>query len=62
MGTKLLLRRNPSYFISNAGTSNYHLQVTSPCIVAGDPAVGGLTDKDSVTRGVAVDIGAYEYV
>lgn len=42
--------------------TNLHLQVTSPCIAAGDPTVGVLTDYDGVVRGAAVDIGAYEYV
>jgi len=42
--------------------TDYHLQVTSPCIAAGDPAVGVLVDKDNVTRGAAVDMGAYEYI
>jgi hypothetical protein len=48
-------------FVSTV-TPDLHLQVTSPCIAAGDPAVGVLTDYDSVVRGAAVDIGAYEYV
>lgn len=42
--------------------TNLHLQVTSPCIAAGDPTVGVLQDYDGVLRGAAVDIGAYEYV
>ena len=42
--------------------TDLHLQVGSPAIAAGDATVGVLTDYDSVVRGVAVDIGAYEYV
>jgi len=42
--------------------SNLHLQVGSPAIARGDPAVGITTDKDGVTRGVAADAGCYEYV
>jgi hypothetical protein len=42
--------------------TDLHIQTTSPCKAAGDPAVGVLQDKDGVTRGAAVDIGAYEYV
>lgn len=40
----------------------WFLQVTSPYIGAGDATVGVLDDYDSVLRGVAVDIGALEYV
>lgn len=47
-------------FVTNY--TNLHLQITSPCIAAGDPTVGVLTDYDGVVRGAAVDIGAYEYV
>jgi parallel beta-helix repeat protein len=53
------IEANP-VFVTNF--TNLHLQVTSPCIAAGDAAVGVLTDYDGVVRGAAVDIGAYEYV
>lgn len=45
----------------NLGTHDLHLQEGSPCIGYG---VAGLTtlDKDGVTRGAAVDVGAYEKV
>lgn len=42
--------------------TDLHLQVTSPCIGAGDATVGVLVDKDSVVRGVAVDQGCYEFI
>lgn len=42
--------------------TDYHLQVSSPCIAAGDATAGVLQDYDGVTRGVANDIGALEYV
>lgn len=47
-------------FVTTA--SDWHLQTTSPCKAAGDATVGVLTDKDGVVRGVANDIGCYEFV
>lgn len=42
--------------------SDWHLQVTSPCIAAGETGLGVLTDYDSAPRGAAFDQGCYEYV
>lgn len=42
--------------------TDLHLLLGSPCIGTGDPTVGPYNDYDDVVRGVAVDIGAYEYV
>lgn len=42
--------------------TDLHIQTTSPAKGAGDATVGVLTDYDGVVRGVAVDIGCFEYV
>jgi len=47
-------------FVTN--WSNFHLQAASGLRGIGDTAVGLMRDYDGVPRGVAVDIGAYEYV
>ncbi len=47
--------------VINRVYSDLHIQSTSPCIGAGDNTLGVTIDKDGVSRGAAVDIGAYEY-
>jgi len=51
------LNSDPVFVVPN---TDLHLQVTSPCIGAGE--AGLVTDDyDGINRGVAIDIGAYEY-
>jgi hypothetical protein len=45
----------------NAGAANFHIQSTSPAIGAGSTTDAPTLDYDGLTRGVAIDIGAYEY-
>ena len=52
--------QNDPHFVTDY--TDLHLQATSHAIAAGDATVGVTQDKDGVARGVAVDIGCFEYI
>ena len=45
-----------------AAGADYHLQAGSPCIAMGTANAGVLLDNDGASRGLAPDLGAYQYV